>query len=162
MQIKWSMLISVFLGNNVEGQYLLFFFFWRWYPEYSLERLLLTRKLQYFCYLMRRADSLEKTLMLGKMEGKWRWGWQRMRWLDSSTDSVDMNLTHLWETVKDRRAWHAAPWNCKECHNLGTNNNNEVCGLGLPWWSSVKSIHLPVQGTQVWSLLQEDPTCSGN
>ena len=95
-------------------------------PEYSLEGLMLKMKLQYFGHLIRRADSLEKTLMLGKIEGKWKRGWQRMRWLDSSTDSVDVNLTHLWETVKDRRAWHAAPWNCKECHNLGTNNNNNI------------------------------------
>ena len=76
-------------------------------PKYSLERLMLKLKLQYFGHLMRRTDSLGKTLMLEKIEGRRRKGWQRIRWLDSITNLMDVNLIKFQETVGDRRAWYA-------------------------------------------------------
>ena len=83
-------------------------------PEYSLEELILKLTLQYFGHLMRRTDSLEKTLMLGKIELGRRRGQQRMRWLDGITDSMDMNLSKLWELVMDRGLVCSSSWGCKE------------------------------------------------
>ena len=98
-------------------------------PEYSSEGLLLKLKLQYFGHLMGRADSLENTLMLGKIEGRRRRGQQRMRWLEGITDSMDMSLSKLWKIVKGREACYASggPWGRKESGMTEQlNNNNKV------------------------------------
>ena len=99
-------------------------------PEYSLEGLMLKLKLQYFGHLVSRANLLEKTLMLGKIEGRKRRGEQRMRWLDGITDPVDMSLSNLWEIVKGREAWSAAcsPWGYKESDVTEWLDNNNNMG----------------------------------
>ena len=100
-------------------------------PEYSLEVLLMKLKLQYFGHLMWRADSLEKILNLGKIEGSRRWRWQRMRWMGNTTNSMDMNLGKLWKIEKDREAWHAVIYWVTKHQTLLSNWTTFVVGFYL-------------------------------
>ena len=119
-------------------------------PEYSLEGLMLKLKRQYFGHLMRRTDSLEKTLMLGKIEGGTRRGWQRMRWLDGITDSMDMSLSKLQELVMDREAWFS--WGRKESDMTeylnwtDWTNRPLLSSELLPW------LNIPPLEAEVWEI----------
>ena len=118
-------------------------------PEYSLEGLMLKLKLQYFGHLMWRANSLEKTLMLGKIEGRRRRGWQRMRWLDGINSSTDMSLSKLLKVVKDREAWRAAVCGVTKSQTwLQLNNKSrEMRQRGLVLMTSIKPLDPSVSET---------------
>ena len=123
-------------------------------PEYSLKWLMLKLKLQYFGHLMRRTDSLEKTLMLGKIEGRRRRGWQRMRWLDGINDLMDMSLSKCRELVMDQESWHVA------VHEVAKNqtwlsNRTELCSLHYKTKNVWKPTDFPNPQRNIWEWLRQ-------
>ena len=116
--------------------------------KYSLERLRLNWKLRYFGHLMQRADSLEKTLMLGKIESRRRWGWQRRRWLGDIIDSMNISVCRFWEIVKDREDWDLHSMGSQRVgHDLATEQQQTI-PEGIPCGSAIKVL-LPVQENRV-------------
>ena len=121
-------------------------------PEYSMEGLMLKLKFQYFGHMMRRADSLEKTLMLGKIEGRRTRGWQRMKYLDGIVDTMYMSLNKLWEIVKNTKAWHAAVHQVAKSRMWFSNwktttNRKDNLGGQVIIFTSLKSLN---KGTHFW------------
>ena len=119
-------------------------------PEYSLEGVMLKLKLQYFGHLMGRANSLKKTLMLVKIKDKRRKGWQRMRWLYSITDSMDMSLSKLRKLMKDREAWHAAVHGVAKSWTWVSNRTKRMHSIHFTIWTILKCLVHPCLGIPRW------------
>ena len=130
-------------------------------PEYSLEGLMLKLKLQCFGHLIRTSDSWEKILMLEKIEGRRKRGWQRMRWLDGISDSADMSLSKLWEKVKDREAWRAAVHAVANSW-IQLSDWTELKGRQVPLKINEKGKNVPSKKKRKCYLTPEDPTWNLN